>query len=53
MISNIVLFIGGACVGVMIMSVCSINTINEEKQKAYQRGLERGRREGRKNSRNQ
>ena len=51
MISNAIMFVGGACVGVMIMSLCSINTINEEKQKAYKRGLERGRREGTANNR--
>lgn len=47
MISNIILFIGGAFVGVMVMSCLTVSSIEDEKQEAYFRGLKRGRHEGR------
>lgn len=47
MISNIILFIGGACVGVMVMSCLTVGSIEDEKQEAYFRGLKRGRHQGR------
>lgn len=47
MISNIILFIGGAFVGVMIMSCLTVSSIEDEKQEAYFKGLKRGRHEGR------
>lgn len=47
MISNIILFIGGAFVGVMILSCLSVNTVNDERERAYRRGFERGKSFGR------
>lgn len=47
MISNIILFIGGAFVGVMIMSCLTVASIEDAKQEEYFRGLKRGRHEGR------
>lgn len=47
MIVNIIcLFVGGIC-GVMTMSCLSINSINEERERAYKRGFEKGKHFGR------
>ena len=47
MISNIILFSGGAFFGVMIMACLTVESIEDEKQEEYFRGLKRGRHEGR------
>lgn len=43
---NALMFLSGVFIGIIFVSMITINGIEEEKAKAYQRGLERGRKEG-------
>lgn len=47
MIVNIICLLVGSACGVMTMSCLSINSINEEREKAYKRGFEKGKHFGR------
>ena len=45
MLINLMWFLIGTHFGVFLISLLSINSIEEERKKAYRRGVERGRRE--------
>lgn len=47
MIVNIICLLVGSICGVMTMSCLSINSITEEREKAYKRGFEKGKQFGR------
>ena len=49
MLINLMWFLIGTHFGVFLISLLSINSIEEERKKAYRRGVERGRREADRN----
>lgn len=48
MINTIIGLMVGGVIGIFIMSCLSINTIDEERDKAFQRGFDQGRYGGKK-----